>query len=589
MDGTHTLFSLRPINSAAFQVLNHPWNADLVSDIMLDNAINIGHFKSNASHKNECCIATLGPDPNADIFVPGDGTTASNLQYEFLIFDGTRIEFVDKSSVVSCPVRGGENGEETYLSGNSRRTYSNGQLCRIEFKVDQSNWAEFDIIWGLQFGTSLPSALEARRNAVLPRRRRKMADTQVLPATNPKPESQQLPPDTAGTSSVNGASFQYRRRLLGHGSSGAVYIARNRQTKQLCAVKERRYTKQTRREIEDWKSLGHHANLVNFQGHKIYKKTGRVHIFMDLMKGSLHDMVEKKNCPVQLDENQLAKVMYHHVLMGLDFIHSKGFIHRDLKPANILWTLKDGELSFCIADFGFCDSKSQVNTVRDSLKFMAPEFRFDYPQTTAMDLWSLFTTLLWTANLEGFRDQGWTHYGEMLVWVASLARRRWEDMGFVQELVVLDPKDRATASQMLVKNFEGKGLTTRPQDVPRLPKVTAPEEILKEVTGETIWLYQLVRPGDMPGGEFIDENAPGIHIFERPVLWPANKDEANVQVDDEELGGGSGIVGAPKRKVSKDYPRSPVAKQPWVTRQRALATKTLAIRGAGIRGIRCRA
>ncbi|KAM3522431.1 hypothetical protein NHJ13051_005680 [Beauveria bassiana] len=129
---------------------------------MLENALDIGHFKSNATHENACCIATLSPDPNADIAVPGDGTTVSNLQYEFLILDDTRIEFVDKSSLGSSPVRG---------SGNSKREYSNDQLCKIEFKIDQSNWAKFDIIWGLQFGTSLPSALEARRNAVLPPRR----------------------------------------------------------------------------------------------------------------------------------------------------------------------------------------------------------------------------------------------------------------------------------------------------------------------------------------------------------------------------------------------------------------------------------
>ncbi len=41
------------------------------------------------------------------------------------------------------------------------------------------------------------------------------------------------------------------------------------------------------------------------------------------------------------------------ILLGVDFLHSKGIFHRDLKPANILIDeLKDGMKILKIGDFG---------------------------------------------------------------------------------------------------------------------------------------------------------------------------------------------------------------------------------------------
>ncbi|KAM3529790.1 hypothetical protein MY4038_005241 [Beauveria bassiana] len=538
---------------------------------MLDSALDIGHFESNATLENACCIATLSPDPNADIVVPGDGTTVSNLQYEFLILDDTRIEFVDKSSL------------------GSKRVYNNNQLCRIEFKIDQSNWAKFDITWRLPFGTSLPSALEARRNAVLTPRRPTTADTQVLPATNPKPERQQLPRYAANTRATDVARFVYHPCPLGHGTFGTVHSVRDLKRNKLYAVKVQRNSKLVKREIKILKSLkGDNSNIVQYHGDISYQETGLVHIFMDLMSGSLHDMVAQKRCPVPLDDDGLARKMYHHVLQGLDHIHSKGFIHRDLKPANILWTLREGELSFCIADFGVSVEQSLAKRAVGTTKFFAPEYKFHCPQTTAIDLWSLFITYLWTTNLENFRNQNLKGYDDLLLWIASLARRRWNDLAAVQELIVLDPKDRATASQMLKHKFKGDGLKTEDRNVPDLPTVMAPE--IKNPRTGVKWLHQLVRPSGMPAQEPIHEMAPGNHIFTRLVLWSLNK-ENNVQVFDqhEQSGGGGRITVVLIGKAFKDCPKSPVTGRPRVTKQKAASVKRLAIREAIVRGTRCQA
>ncbi|KAM3539210.1 hypothetical protein ARSEF1564_007868 [Beauveria bassiana] len=587
MDRTHLLFSLRARNGEAKEVLYHPSNADLVSEFMLEDALDIGPYKSNAAHDNECCIATLGRDPNADIVVPKEWKFVSRVQCQFLVSDNTCIEFVDKSTNVSCQAYKDENSDKELQSKNLRQVDSSNTFRRINFRIDPSRSAEFDITW--RYGGSLALALEARRNAVLPRRRRATADTQVFPATNPKPEGQQLPPHAANTRATDVARFEYHPCPLGHGTFGTVHSVRDLKRNKLYAVKVQRNSELVKREIKILQSLkGDNSNIVQYHGDISYQETGLVHIFMDLMSGSLHDMVAQKRCPVPLDDDGLARKMYHHVLQGLDHIHSKGFIHRDLKPANILWTLREGELSFCIADFGVSVEQSLAKSAVGTTKFFAPEYKFHCPQTTAIDLWSLFITYLWTTNLENFRNQNLKAYDDLLLWIASLARRRWNDLAAVQELIVLDPKDRATASQMLKHKFKGDGLKTEDRNVPDLPTVMAPE--IKNPRTGVKWLHQLVRPSGMPAQEPIHEMAPGNHIFTRLVLWSLNK-ENNVQVFDqhEQSGGGGRITVVLIGKAFKDCPKSPVTGRPRVTKQKAAAVKRLAIREAIVRGTRCQA
>ncbi|KAK8142702.1 hypothetical protein G3M48_008372 [Beauveria asiatica] len=555
MDLTHRLFSLRPKNKAAEVIRKQ--NLDIASDMMMEVALDFGHFQSKTTDKNNGCIATIGCHPDADIAIPGDGTTVFDLRLEFWVLDNAYVKFVDKSSNVSCRVYGGENGDRNFLCVNCRQALSSDRLCRIEFQIGESEWADFDIIW--QYRPSLASALEARRNAVLPRRQ---------------------PQYAVATRSTAIARYSWSSRPLGSGKFGVVYRVKDQATNQLYAVKVQPGSNEVRREIETLKNIRRHPNVVRFHGtncsygyecfkYELNKGPPGVHIFMDLMEGSLHDMVYTKMRPMQLNDHALAIQVYHDVLKGLDYIHSKGFIHRDLKPANILWTLRDGQPSFCIADFGVSNAQSLAKSLCGTPMFLAPEYEFRCPQTPAVDLWALLITIFWTANFYGFRDITWKSNEQRLLWVAELAQRRWNDLGRVQELVVLDPKDRATASQMLVKVFDGNGLTTKRSDVPELPTVCAPE---------------IKRPRE---GMPIEEMTPGNHIFTRLAEWPDNK--GNAQVVNEQFGSGGGIIAAPVRRTRKpggkgsiDCPRRPVAiaGQPLVTMQRAPETKRLVIRKA---------
>ncbi len=76
------------------------------------------------------------------------------------------------------------------------------------------------------------------------------------------------------------------------------------------------------------------------------------------------------------------------VCCGMHYLHTQGFTHRDIKPHNIM--IQEHPLHAKLIDFGL-SQRSDANTGSSGSKtYNAPE-KFDakYPQTHAVDLWSL--------------------------------------------------------------------------------------------------------------------------------------------------------------------------------------------------------
>jgi len=65
------------------------------------------------------------------------------------------------------------------------------------------------------------------------------------------------------------------------------------------------------------------------------------------------------------DEDEAMRY-FTMILIGLDYLHSKGIVHRDLKPANILIdVLPDGRNILKIGDFGI--SKVDIQEMKKTI------------------------------------------------------------------------------------------------------------------------------------------------------------------------------------------------------------------------------
>ncbi|KAL8652677.1 MAG: hypothetical protein Q9210_002540 [Variospora velana] len=191
----------------------------------------------------------------------------------------------------------------------------------------------------------------------------------------------------------------------------------------------------------------------------------QVELFMGLKEGSLETLIQAN--VFQEDQTQIANALFPQMLQALDCLAHGNILHRDIKPDNILYTvLPNGKYHFQLTDFGLCNLATQATTFAGSPRFMAPEILQGGPQTSKVDTWSLFVTVAYTLNANGYRDRQIDTRGGLIT--AALAAADDPQMARIKEMAIVDPEKRASAAQMLVKNYNGAGLSTPRGKVPDL-------------------------------------------------------------------------------------------------------------------------
>jgi aurora kinase, other len=183
-------------------------------------------------------------------------------------------------------------------------------------------------------------------------------------------------------------------RALGKGKFGRVYLAREKQTGFICALKvlhkieivQGRVEKQVAREIEIQSNL-RHPNVLRFYGHFDDKK--RVFLILEYAaKGELYKHLQKAR---RFSESRAAQYIAQ-MTSALRYLHSKRVIHRDIKPENILLG-SYGELK--MSDFGWSvhAPSGRRMTKCGTLDYLPPEMvdprRCQNPYDEKIDLWSL--------------------------------------------------------------------------------------------------------------------------------------------------------------------------------------------------------
>lgn len=181
-------------------------------------------------------------------------------------------------------------------------------------------------------------------------------------------------------------------RPLGKGKFGNVYLAREKRSKYIIALKvlfksqlqKAGVEHQLRREIEIQSHL-RHVNVLRMFGY-FYDET-RVYLILEFApRGEMYKILQKQQGGC-FNEVKSAKYV-RQLADALKYCHSKKVIHRDIKPENLLLDLK-GDLK--IADFGWSvhATSSRRGTMCGTLDYLPPEMVEGSYHDEKVDLWAL--------------------------------------------------------------------------------------------------------------------------------------------------------------------------------------------------------
>ncbi|KAF2965193.1 hypothetical protein GQX73_g8394 [Xylaria multiplex] len=244
-------------------------------------------------------------------------------------------------------------------------------------------------------------------------------------------------------------------RPLGKGKFGRVYLARERTSGFICALKvlhkselsQGRVEKQVRREIEIQSNL-RHPNILQLFGH--FHDSKRVFLILEFAaKGELYKHLRRENRFPEWKASQYIAQM----ASALRYLHRKHVIHRDIKPENILVGIH-GEIK--ISDFGWSvhAPNSRRDTMCGTLDYLPPEMikpgSSDNSYNEKVDLWSLgvltYEFLVGEAPFEDTPVMTHRRIARADMSIPSFVSPEARDL--IKKLLVLDPEKRIPLEQV---------------------------------------------------------------------------------------------------------------------------------------------
>ncbi|OIR56596.1 MAG: CMGC protein kinase [Amphiamblys sp. WSBS2006] len=133
------------------------------------------------------------------------------------------------------------------------------------------------------------------------------------------------------------------------GDYSVVHKIRNKETKEICALKTVKISSHARREIGALKRLDH-ENVVKMIAKSGDAPSGPFHIVLEHMPLDLLRAFKTRKRRAKIRKNK--RKILRQVLEGLKHIHSRGIEHGDIYPRNIL--IDPETMAVKICDFGGC-------------------------------------------------------------------------------------------------------------------------------------------------------------------------------------------------------------------------------------------
>ena len=254
---------------------------------------------------------------------------------------------------------------------------------------------------------------------------------------------------------------------LGRGKFGNVYLAREKQSKYIVALKvlyksqlqQSHVEHQLRREIEIQSHL-RHPNILRLYGY--FYDQNRVYLILEYAaRGELYKELKK----ARRFSEQRSATYVASLARALFYCHKKHVIHRDIKPENLLIGIK-GELK--IADFGWSvhAPHSRRQTLCGTLDYLPPEMVEGRDHDHAVDVWSLGVLAYeFLVGVPPFEAEG---HSETYKRICKVDLRFPDHVSagardLITQLLVKDPKDRislrkVTEHPWILKNAQPNGV-----------------------------------------------------------------------------------------------------------------------------------
>ncbi|XP_015190463.1 PREDICTED: aurora kinase C-like [Polistes dominula] len=262
-------------------------------------------------------------------------------------------------------------------------------------------------------------------------------------------------------------------RPLGKGKFGNVYLAREKKSKFIIAMKvlfkaqiqkqgveDQVMLYQVQREIEIQTHL-RHPNILRMYGY--FHDEKRVYLILEYApKGELYKELNAQ--PDKRFDDVRTATYISQLADALKYCHSKNVIHRDIKPENLLLGLK-GELK--MADFGWSvhAPSSRRETLCGTLDYLPPEMVAGKTYNHTVDLWSM--GVLCYECLVGTPPFLTQSYEETYI---RIKKANYKFPNFVSEgardliskLLVINPEKRLSLEDVLTHPWIVKNRTTEP-------------------------------------------------------------------------------------------------------------------------------
>jgi len=233
--------------------------------------------------------------------------------------------------------------------------------------------------------------------------------------------------------------------------------------------------------LRNLRDVANVIKLIDF-----YMDEERIYIVQELAKGGdVLDRLVKRETYTEHDVRELVRTL----LKTIQTLHSRNIVHRDLKPDNLLLKDEFDDTQILLCDFGYAAflpsiDEDGLSSFVGSSPYMAPEIVVGKKYREEVDMWSVgcIIYMLLSGNSPFGDEDDSCLFDRILQSDYEFDDECWGNISanaksLISNLLIVDQKERWTASKALQSNWFTKSSTSILREVNLRPSLVRMESI----------------------------------------------------------------------------------------------------------------